>query len=109
MLGHRSVSVGDVIAVDTGAHTHWLACDPFGWRPISEPAPTNLSGKPLSGRDLVEGDHLAFADGHLLRDLRPVIEGSGVQWLLVDRVLVDGTAHPGRPPARPAGAVPACR
>lgn len=49
----------------------------------------------LSGRDLAEGDHLAFAGGHLLRDLRPVIDGGGVQWLLVDRVLVDGTAHPG--------------
>ena len=49
----------------------------------------------LSGRDLAEGDHVAFADGRLLRDRRPVIEGNGVQWLLVDRVLVDGTSHPG--------------
>ena len=47
LLGHRSVSVGDVIAVDTGGHTQWLACDPYGWRPIDAPAPTNLSGAPL--------------------------------------------------------------
>lgn len=48
LLGHRSVSVGDVIAIDIGSQTHWLACDPFGWRPIREPAPTDLSGRPLS-------------------------------------------------------------
>jgi hypothetical protein len=48
LLGRRSVSVGDVIAVDTGGHTHWLACDPYRWRPISAPAPTDLSGTPLS-------------------------------------------------------------
>jgi hypothetical protein len=48
LLGHRTVSVGDVIAIDIGSQTHWLACDPVGWRPISEPAPAHLSGRPLS-------------------------------------------------------------
>jgi hypothetical protein len=42
------LSVGDVIALDIGSQTHLLACDPVGWRPISEPAPTDLSGRPLS-------------------------------------------------------------
>lgn len=57
LLRHRSVSVGDVISIETGSRTHWLACDPFGWRPISEPAPTNLSGNPLSAAGVY--DHIA--------------------------------------------------
>jgi hypothetical protein len=32
------ISAGDVIAIDTGSHSHWLACDPFTWRPIAEPS-----------------------------------------------------------------------
>ena len=48
LLRHRSVSVGDVIAIDTGAQTHWLACDPRGWRPISEPEPADLYGERLT-------------------------------------------------------------
>jgi hypothetical protein len=57
LLGHRSVSVGDVIAIDTGSQTHWLACDPFGWRPINEPEPTSLTGRPLSAAGVY--DHIA--------------------------------------------------
>ena len=37
LLGHRSLSVGDVVEVHTEAESHWLACDPTGWRRISEP------------------------------------------------------------------------
>ncbi|GAA0908116.1 hypothetical protein Vau01_095760 [Virgisporangium aurantiacum] len=57
LLRHRSVSVGDVIAVETESQTHWLACDPFGWRPIAAPAPTNRSGQPLSAAGVY--DHIA--------------------------------------------------
>ena len=57
LLRHRSVSVGDVIAVETESQTHWLACDPVGWRPIAEPAPTNLSGRPLTAAGVY--DHIA--------------------------------------------------
>ncbi len=57
LLGRRSVSVGDVIAIDTGSQTHWLACDPVGWRPISEPQPADLSGEPLSAASVY--DHIA--------------------------------------------------
>jgi len=42
----QELSVGDVVEIDTGARREWLACDPFGWRPIDEPA--NRSGEPLS-------------------------------------------------------------
>lgn len=46
LLGHRSLSVGDVIEIRSGATTHWLACDPYGWRPITEPV--NRGGTPLN-------------------------------------------------------------
>jgi len=36
------VSVGDVIEIETGSHSQWLAGDPFTWRPIAEPS--HLSG-----------------------------------------------------------------
>ena len=55
LLGHRSLSVGDVIAVQSGATTQWLACDPYGWRPISEPV--DCSGTPLSAASVYR--HLA--------------------------------------------------
>ena len=67
LLGHRSLSVGDVIAVDIGGHIHWLACDPYGWRPIGAPAPTNLSGKPLSA---------AGVHAHLANRWRPPRTGA---------------------------------
>ena len=37
LLGHRSLSVGDVVEVHTATDSHWLACDPTGWRRIDEP------------------------------------------------------------------------
>lgn len=46
LLGHRSLSVGDVVEIEAGAQRRWLACDPFGWRSIDEPA--HRSGEPLS-------------------------------------------------------------
>jgi hypothetical protein len=46
LLGHRSLSVGDVVEIRTGTRSHWLACDPHTWRPIT--APTHLSGSPLT-------------------------------------------------------------
>jgi len=57
LLSHRSVSVGDVIAIDTESQTRWLACDPAGWRTISAPQPTGLSGEPLSAASIYE--HIA--------------------------------------------------
>jgi hypothetical protein len=48
LLGRRSVSIGDVIAVTTGGKSTWLACDPVGWRRINTPA--NLTGGPLTAR-----------------------------------------------------------
>jgi len=55
LLGHRSVSVGDVVAIETESPTAWLACDPFGWRRITEPA--HRSGDPLSAESVYA--HLA--------------------------------------------------
>ncbi|HEV8563018.1 MAG TPA: hypothetical protein VGR06_42425 [Actinophytocola sp.] len=40
------LSVGDVVEIHTGQRSHWLACDPVGWRPIAEPAYT--CGEPLA-------------------------------------------------------------
>jgi hypothetical protein len=55
LLGHRSLSIGDVIQVQTGQGSQWLACEPFGWRLITEPA--NRSGEPLSAAKIYQ--HLA--------------------------------------------------
>ena len=55
LLGHRSLSVGDVVEIRTGPGSHWLACDRVGWRPIDEPART--CGEPLSAARVYE--HLA--------------------------------------------------
>jgi hypothetical protein len=46
LMGHRPLSVGDVIAVAIGSGRQWLACDPTGWRPVL--APAHLFGVPLS-------------------------------------------------------------
>ncbi|HLL66476.1 MAG TPA: hypothetical protein VK453_12115 [Micromonosporaceae bacterium] len=46
LLGHRSLSVGDVVEIQTGPHRQWLACDRVGWRPIN--APSRLAGAPLT-------------------------------------------------------------
>jgi len=40
------LSVGDVIEILHGEHTHWLACDPYGWRPITKPE--RRTGQPLT-------------------------------------------------------------
>ncbi|WP_324269850.1 hypothetical protein [Saccharopolyspora mangrovi] len=37
-LGHRSLSVGDVVCVDG----HFFACEPFGWNEIDPPSETSL-------------------------------------------------------------------
>ncbi len=55
LLGHRSLSIGDVIKIETGSHSQWLACDPFTWRPIAEPS--HLSSEPLSAATVYQ--HLA--------------------------------------------------
>jgi len=55
LLGHRSLSVGDVIHIQTGHDPRWLACDPFGWRTITEP--TNRSSESLSAATVYR--HLA--------------------------------------------------
>ncbi|MEV6923964.1 hypothetical protein AB0M46_05550 [Dactylosporangium sp. NPDC051485] len=52
LLGFRSLSTGDVVHIEydpassDGTGSTWLACDPFGWRPIS--APSNRTGEPLT-------------------------------------------------------------
>ncbi|GAA4259959.1 hypothetical protein [Dactylosporangium darangshiense] len=46
LLGHRALSVGDVIEISTGQQTWWLACDSFGWQHINQPS--NLRGQPLT-------------------------------------------------------------
>jgi hypothetical protein len=46
LLGHRSLSVGDVVEIHTGASSQWLACDSVGWRQITEPF--TPVGEPLS-------------------------------------------------------------
>lgn len=46
LLGRRSLSVGDVLEVQDGSASDWLACEPFGWRPI--PRPSRVAGQPLS-------------------------------------------------------------
>jgi hypothetical protein len=46
LMGHRPVSVGDVVAVSIGSRRQWLACDPTGWRLVV--APAHISGIPLS-------------------------------------------------------------
>ena len=55
LLGHRSLSIGDVIEIETGSETRWLACDPYTWRPIAEPS--HRSGRPLSAATVYQ--HLA--------------------------------------------------
>jgi hypothetical protein len=45
LLGYRSLSTGDVVQVQAGQDSQWLACEPIGWRRIAEPS--NLSGEPL--------------------------------------------------------------
>ena len=57
LLDHRSLSVGDVVEVHTEAESHWMACDPTGWRSISEPRYT--SGDLLSAAVVYQ--HLAAA------------------------------------------------
>jgi hypothetical protein len=46
LLGHRSLSVGDVVHIDTRGDSHWLACEPATWRPIRPP--TRLAGTALT-------------------------------------------------------------
>ncbi|MEJ3741763.1 hypothetical protein WEI85_00475 [Actinomycetes bacterium KLBMP 9797] len=52
LLGYRSLSVGDVVLIETGQHSRWLACDSFGWRPI--PEPSNVSGEPLTAAKIYQ-------------------------------------------------------
>ncbi len=55
LLGHRSLSVGDVVEIHTGASSQWLACDFVGWRQITEPF--TAVGEPLSAATVYQ--HLA--------------------------------------------------
>ena len=45
----------DVIEIQTGSDSRWLACDPYTWRPIAEPS--HRSGQPLSAATVYQ--HLA--------------------------------------------------
>jgi hypothetical protein len=38
LLGHRSLSIGDVVELRSALHSRWLACEAFGWRDIPQPA-----------------------------------------------------------------------
>jgi hypothetical protein len=55
LLRYRSLSVGDVIAINTGEDAQWLACDPYGWRHITEP--THRPDEPLTAATVYR--HLA--------------------------------------------------
>jgi hypothetical protein len=92
-------SEGDVIAIDTGSQTHWLACDRFGWRSISGPEPTRLTGRALSAagvyHHIVQGVGSGQAAPH--RGTGPRVESGRAQ----------GAPRPGRPPSDPGGGVPA--
>ena len=52
LLGCRSLSTGDVVDIaydaqdGSSGHNVWLACEPIGWRQISEPS--NRTGEPLT-------------------------------------------------------------
>ncbi|SNS98709.1 hypothetical protein SAMN05421812_102637 [Asanoa hainanensis] len=47
IVGLRSLSVGDVVAIETASDGEtWVACEPQGWRPIT--APTHIDGDPLN-------------------------------------------------------------
>jgi hypothetical protein len=52
LMGLRSLSVGDVIGITAGESTEFLACDPFGWRPIS--APEHSAGQGLTAVNVYE-------------------------------------------------------
>jgi hypothetical protein len=58
LLRHRSLSVGDVVAVTTAESTTWLACDPVGWRRIA--IPQHRTGTALSAATVYE--HLRHGD-----------------------------------------------
>ncbi|GGN37900.1 hypothetical protein FHR83_005394 [Actinoplanes campanulatus] len=58
LLRHRSLSVGDVIAITTAEATTWLACDPIGWRRIA--IPQHRTGTALSAATVY--DHLRHVD-----------------------------------------------
>ncbi|GAA4474583.1 hypothetical protein [Phytohabitans houttuyneae] len=45
LLGHRSLSVGDVVHLKIAGISSWLACDPYNWRRIEPPA--HIVGEPF--------------------------------------------------------------
>ncbi|KXK59541.1 hypothetical protein AWW66_23660 [Micromonospora rosaria] len=52
LLGLRSLSTGDVIAVTANGHTTWLACELIGWERIT--TPTTLTGTPLTAETVYQ-------------------------------------------------------
>ncbi|MFC0527173.1 hypothetical protein [Phytohabitans kaempferiae] len=63
LLGHRSLSVGDVIHVQTGQGSRWLACEPVGWRLITSrlTGPAIRCPRPASTSTLPTGEPRAAA------------------------------------------------
>jgi hypothetical protein len=62
LMGHRPVSVGDVVAVAMGSgRWQWLACDPTGWRPVV--APARISGVQLSDHPFGPSPDVAWQSG----------------------------------------------
>ncbi|GAA3943314.1 hypothetical protein [Actinoplanes auranticolor] len=55
LLGRRSLSTGDVIAVTREETTTFLACEVTGWRPV--PRPENRTGQALTSATIY--DHLS--------------------------------------------------
>jgi hypothetical protein len=50
LLGRRSLSTGDVIAIVRDDTTTFLACEVTGWRPV--PRPENRTGQPLTAETI---------------------------------------------------------
>ena len=55
LLRLRSLSTGDVVAVTTGGHTTWLACEFTGWRRIDIPG--TLAGQALTASTVYQHLH----------------------------------------------------
>jgi hypothetical protein len=55
LLRLRSLSIGDVVEIHNRRGSQWLACEPFAWRPISEPS--QRSGQALTAAAVYQ--HLA--------------------------------------------------
>lgn len=98
LLGRRSLSVGDVVEIQTGPCSQWLACDPLGWRPIG--APTYICGAPLSAamvyQRLAEQRHL-IRESSAVTGARSTVGRSRRVFTVTAQISVDADADLGDP------------